>query len=96
MAGLSFLKFLLCITYQQMKEVLYHITNEQLEAIGKFCYNILHGKIDTALIKIIKRHRTVIRQLSNRSKTEKQRRRILRGKINVFMKIFKETKHIIP
>ena len=50
MAGLSFFKFLLCITYQQMKEVLYHITNEQLEAIGEFCYNILHGKIDTALI----------------------------------------------
>ena len=72
------------------------ITNAQLELVGEFCYNLLHGYIEQSLLTTIQRNKQLIRILDDKSNTVKKRRKKMKYKPKQFSKVLSEAKHILP
>ena len=91
----DFLRLLLVLNAKQTLQVLKLITKTQLELVGEFCYNLLHGEIEQSLLAVIHRNRQLIRILGDKRITAKKRRKFLKYKPKQFLKVLSEAKHII-
>lgn len=92
----AFLRFLLQASTRQAKLLLEQSTALQLQALGEVCYNILQGNIESDLLKVLKPHRLLIRQLADRTLRAAERREIASRRARSVIQILRLAESILP
>lgn len=92
----AFLRFLIQAPTQQAKLLLDHLTHKQLAALGEVCHNLLHGELSEESKKDLKSSRHLIRQLTDKKLSEKERRSIAARRAVAVTRILRLSEELLP
>lgn len=90
----TFLKFLIEATPRQVKLLLTELTARQVTAITEICLNLLEGAVDPEILKDLKKHRQLIRQLADSSVQKK--RALIKRKYGAVAEIVRRVESMLP
>lgn len=91
-----FLRFLPRASLQQAKFLLTNISKSQLHALGEVCYNLLYGRFDPELLKSLKPHSFLLRQLSDKRISITKRRKLAAKKSKAVREILRLVADVLP
>ena len=92
----SFLHFLLQASTRQAKLLLADATPIQLRAIAEVCLNLLHGEVQPHLLKALKPHRHLLRELTNKSLSVVKRRGLASRRAKAVVEILHLAENMLP
>ena len=92
----SFLRFLIEASPAQAKAVLKLITPKQLSALGETCFNLVHADINTEIISDLRKYRTLIRKLSAKNLSSKDRAKLAAKHHKRIVAILQTAESILP
>ena len=92
----SFLNFLIYAPLSQVKILLSNTTPSQLKALAEVCFNLRFGELNPDLVESLRPYTSLIRQLSEKSLSDKHRRKLATKRAKALQKLLRLVESLLP